>query len=82
VRFRRQQLLRLGAEAAELFILRLVLLHPLDGLLVAPAGFAPVAEPPVGHGQEKPVVTVAGEKAWPCGEARPGQERDKGGVEK
>src|SRR5262249_37482463 len=59
LRFRRQQLLRLGAEAAEFLILRPVFLHPLDGLLEAPAGVALVAEPPVGHGQEKPVPTVA-----------------------
>src|SRR6516162_291610 len=53
--FRRQQLLRLGAEAAEFFISWPVFLHPLDGLLVLLASLLLLPEFPVGHGQEEGV---------------------------
>ncbi len=35
------QLFRFGAEAAEIFILGIVLLHPLDGLVERAAGLLP-----------------------------------------
>src|SRR4051794_11489273 len=54
-----EQFLRLGAEAAELRVVRLVLLHPPDRLVVPLAGFGLMAQSPVGHGQECPVQGLA-----------------------
>src|SRR5687767_13312989 len=54
-----QQFFRFGAEAAKFVILRGVLVHPLDALLVPLACSSGIAEPFVGHGQEKEVKAVA-----------------------
>jgi hypothetical protein len=53
-----QQLRRLGSETAEVLILRIVLVHPLDGQVVPLAGLVLRAELPVGHCQKEPVEAV------------------------
>src|SRR5437879_2522526 len=53
--FDSQQLLCLRPEAFQFFILRLVLLHPRDCLVVPLVGFLLLVQFPVGHAQEKGV---------------------------
>src|SRR5262249_35077352 len=57
--FQLQQLCGLRLEAAQLLIVRLVLVHPLDRLVVPLPGLVLLAELPVGHGQHEPVEAVA-----------------------
>src|SRR5262249_48099076 len=45
------------AETVELFILRLIFIHPFNGLVVPPAGVVLVPQLPVGQGHEKGVPT-------------------------
>src|SRR5262249_37869615 len=54
-----QQFRGLRTEAAQLLILRLVLVHPLDGPVVPLAGLVLIAELPASHRQKEPVVAVA-----------------------
>src|SRR5262249_42563185 len=49
----------LGAEALQLLVPRLVLVHPHAGLVVPLAGLVLVAQLPVGHGQEEPAGAIA-----------------------
>src|SRR5262249_3819994 len=48
-----------GTEAAEVLIVRPILVHPRDGLGVPLASFVFVSQLPVRHGQEVEVVTTA-----------------------
>src|SRR4051812_16684359 len=54
-----QQGCGLGAEAVQFLVLRLILVHPRDGLVVPLAGFLLVAELPVGHREEEKVLALA-----------------------
>jgi hypothetical protein len=51
--------LHFGSNALQLRILRGVLVHPLDGLVVPAAGLLLGAKLPVVHGQEETVGSVA-----------------------
>jgi hypothetical protein len=57
--FNLQQRFRFGTEAGQLLVLRLVLLHPGHRLVIPLPRLVRVAEPPVGHGQEEPIKTIA-----------------------
>src|SRR5262245_18161189 len=54
-----EQLFRLRPEAAQLSILRLVLLHPPDGLVEPLAGLFLLAQLLVGHRQKEPIRGIA-----------------------
>src|SRR5437016_4033442 len=56
-RLRTNQLRGFGLEAAELVSLRFGPRHPLDGAGVPVAGLLLIAELPLDHGQEEPVVS-------------------------
>ena len=49
----------LGAEGVQLVVVRPVLLHPGDGLVVPLASLVLLAQLPVSHGQEEPIEAVA-----------------------
>src|SRR5262249_22925421 len=53
-----QQLLCFRAEVRQFVVPWRVLAHPLHGALVPSPGLVPVAQLPVGHGQEQPVHAV------------------------
>src|SRR5262245_19308708 len=54
-----QQVLSLRPEATELRLVGCIILGPNDSLVVPFAGFIPVAQLPVRHRQEEPVVAIA-----------------------
>jgi hypothetical protein len=57
--FRRHEGGRFGSETRQFFHKLLVFFHPLDSLVVEPAGLNPVAQPMMSHRQEEPIETIA-----------------------